>query len=168
MNFNEIETLESKASADELAEAIKMVTVELIDELTELYDMEGEDQIPLVYGFVLHKSSDDGGGCVDIIQEEDWIYAVNCSISHDEKSVDYDPCLNSKVISEAIKIANRKTFIVKQTVTYEVEFEVEGDSAEDVSNRAEYGEFDDEIITLENEPKALDTRDTCFEITEKE
>lgn len=164
----EIRIFESKVTARELAEAIKMVTVDLIDELAELYEHDDEDQIELVNGFVLHQSSEDGGGCVDIVHEEDWFYVINCSISEDTQSVCFDPVEKSEVITEAIKIANRKTFILKQTVSYEVELEVEDESVEDVIARAENGEFDEDLCYLETEFKALDSREYEFSASEKE
>jgi hypothetical protein len=166
---NEIQMFESKVTADELAEAIKMVTVDLLDELAELYEHDEDDQIKLVNGFVLHKSSEDGGGSVDIIYEEDWFYVINCDFSWwEDNQVKFDPIHKSEVITEAIKIANRKTFILKQIVSYEVELEVEGDSVEDVIERAENNEFDEDLCQLETEFKAIDTREYEFSASEKE
>lgn len=165
---NEIQMFESKVTASELAEAIKMVTVDLIYELTELYEHENEDQIELVNGFVLHQSSEDGGGCVDIVHEENWFYVINCSISEDAQSVDFDPVEKSEVVTEAFKIANKKTFILKQIVSYEVELEVEGESVEDVIERAENEEFDEDLCQLETEFKAMDSREYEFSASEKE
>lgn len=165
---NEIQMFESKVTASELAEAIKMVTVDLMDELAELYEHENEDQIELVNGFVLHQSSEDGGGCVDIVNEENWFYVINCSISEDAQNVDFDPVEKSEVITEAIKIANRKTFILKQIVSYEVELEVEGESMEDVIERAENNEFNEDLCQLETEFKAIDSREYEFSASEKE
>ena len=166
--MNAIEYFESKITSGELAEAIKMVTVDLIYELTELYEHDNVDQIKLVNGFVLHQSSEDGGGCVDIVHEEDWFYVINCSISEDAQSVCFDPVERSEVITEAFKIANKKTFILKQIVSYEVELEVEGESVEDVIERAENEEFDEDLCQLETEFKAMDSRDYEFSASEKE
>lgn len=170
---NEIQTFESKVTADELAEAIKMVTTDLMDELAELYEHDNVDRIELVNGFVLHKSSEDGGGCVDIIYEEDWFDVINCSYGWWEDKqmsevVDFDPIHKSEVITEALKIANRKTYILKQIVSFEVELEVEGDSVEDVVERAEDGEFDEDFSALETNSRAIDTREYEFSASEKE
>lgn len=167
---NEIQTFESKVTTNELAEAIKMVTIDLMDELAELHEHDNVDRIELVNGFVLHKSSEDGGGCVDIIYEEDWFYVINCSHNwwEDSEVVDFDPIHKSEVITEALKIANRKTYILKQIVSFEVKLEVEGDSVEDVVERAEDGEFDDDLCALEDKFEAIDTRDYEFSASEKE
>ena len=167
---NEIQMFESKVTADELAEAIKMVTVDLMDELAELYEHDNVDQIKLVNGFVLHKSSEDGGGNVDIIHEEDWFYVIGCDYAwwEDSEGVKFDPLVKSEVITEALKIANRKTFILKRTVSYVVELEVEGDSVEDVIDRAEDGEFDDDFSGLETNFRAIDSREYDFSASEKE
>ena len=167
---NEIRMFESKVTADELAEAIKMVTVDLMDELAELYEHDNVDRIKLVNGFVLHKSSENAGGSVDIFYEEDWFDVINCSYSwwEDSEVIDFDPIHKSEVITEALKIANRKTFILKQIVSYEVEIEVEGDSVEDVIERADNNEFDDDLHQLETEFKAIDSREYEFSVFEKE